>query len=66
MTHKIPVINHELERREERLEKKRNNDIWEYRTAPPGDWNRGIPVHLTTDYKSIEEDKNHYKQCVLS
>ncbi|XP_076473088.1 synaptic plasticity regulator PANTS-like [Babylonia areolata] len=33
------IIEHEKERRAARLEAARGNDVWEYRSTPPADWN---------------------------
>ena len=55
-----------LEREEKRLEKRqqaiKNNDVWEYRTSPPKDWNAELPKRLQQ-----EAVANGQKQtCIIS
>ena len=47
-----------LKREEERLEKRRqtvkDNNVWEYRTSPPEDWNDELPKRLQIDVDQIK------------
>ncbi|KAI2795987.1 hypothetical protein BLOT_016262 [Blomia tropicalis] len=36
------LIQSEIERKEFRFSQSKANDIWEYRTEPPSDWNRPV------------------------
>ncbi|ESO97780.1 hypothetical protein LOTGIDRAFT_208924 [Lottia gigantea] len=38
----IKIIKHELIRREKRMAAAKNNDVWEYRTGPPDDWDKPL------------------------
>ena len=55
-----------LEREEKRLEKRqesiKNNDVWEYRTSPPEDWNAKLPKRLQPE----EVEDGRKQACTIS
>ncbi|KAI0213125.1 hypothetical protein LSAT2_001890 [Lamellibrachia satsuma] len=57
------LLKSERTRREVRLSKARNNDIWEYRTSPPDTWSAPLPEYLERS-KLPKVDTN--KLCVIS
>ncbi|KAK2147830.1 hypothetical protein LSH36_532g03004 [Paralvinella palmiformis] len=56
------LLANEVERRNERLAAARANDIWQYRTSPPADWNKPLPEHL--DKMKLPEVKDK-SICVI-
>ena len=55
-----------LEREEKRLEKRqetiKNNDVWEYRTSPPEDFNVELPKRL--QHREVENGRK--QACTIS
>ena len=51
------VVEHEILRREFRLQSARANDIWEYRLFPPEDW-ASIPAEKHANPADSNKDKN--------
>ncbi|XP_067670861.1 synaptic plasticity regulator PANTS-like [Haliotis asinina] len=62
------ILQHERERREERLSNARDNDVWEYRKEAPSDWNAPVirtpQPGQTTILGKIQE--THASQGTLS
>lgn len=46
------VIEHETERRKERLKNHYSNNVWKKRDAPPEDWAKPLPEHLNKQYEN--------------
>ncbi|RZF42621.1 hypothetical protein LSTR_LSTR001416 [Laodelphax striatellus] len=46
------LIDSETKRREERLKPFTENEVWEPRTSPPGNWNSPLPEWMVEEYKT--------------
>jgi hypothetical protein len=46
------VIDNETLRRKERLKNHYSNNVWKKRDAPPEDWAKPLPEHLTKGYEN--------------
>lgn len=42
----MKLVDHERERIVARVKDATNNNVWEYRTEPPEDWNKPLPPSL--------------------
>ena len=61
----LKLVEHETERREQRLKNAANNDVWEYRKTPPDDWDKPLPANLETKKKLPNVDTDQ-SLCVIS
>lgn len=46
------IIEHESERRNERMKDHMGNDVWQKRKAPPEDWNKPLPEYISKRYEN--------------
>lgn len=64
------LIASEKERRRVRLLNANNNDVWEYRTSPPEDWESALPENMTEnrlpDNRTLEQIGAHSsRRCAI-
>lgn len=60
----MKIIENELQRRQDRIRNAVGNDVWEYRTEPPKEWNRPLPEHL--GQKKMPQLKENDSRCAIS
>lgn len=46
------IIEHEAQRRKERMKAHYGNNVWEKRKNPPEDWNKPLPDHISQKYEN--------------
>jgi len=60
------VIANERQRRKERQATVRENNVWQYRTAPPESFSQPLPEHMLRNAVPSEVDKNTQTNCLIS
>jgi len=60
------LIESERLRRTQRINTVRKNDVWQYRTSPPDDWNAALPEYLMRNAVPEVTGKSPSSYCVIS
>lgn len=63
----ILIVQNEQQRRKERINCAKENNVWTYRNAPPKEWNSELPEKLERNVvPPLKDDLQKNSSCVLS